>query len=165
MRERLLGNQRPPLHKDPFAIFLAVIIFLFAAVALYSFRYVAIHVDGKSMLNTLEDGDYLIADRWASADYGDIVGVESEVDGKPSRIKVVPECEIYRFGARNVHSGAIDVRFVPGTVEAPVAVGDVVGKFEVYENGELLKSVNALASEGCDRMSFMDIIGDIAKRW
>ena len=75
MRERLLGNQRPPLHKDPFAIFLAVIIFLFAAVALYSFRYVAIHVDGKSMLNTLEDGDYLIADRWASADYGDIVVV------------------------------------------------------------------------------------------
>ena len=86
MRERLLGNQRPPLHKDPFAIFLAVIIFLFAAVALYSFRYVAIHVDGKSMLNTLEDGDYLIADRWASADYGDIVVVESEVNGQPSRI-------------------------------------------------------------------------------
>lgn len=91
--------------------------------------------------------------------------VAEVINGKHSPIKVVPECEIYRFGARNVHNGAIDVRFVPGTVEAPVAVGDVVGKFEVYENGELLKSVNALAFEGCDRMSFMDIIGDIAKRW
>ena len=38
-------------------------------------------------------------------------------------------------------------------------------KFEIYKNGVLIKSVDAVAEESSDKKDFMDTLRDIAEKW
>ena len=55
-----------------------------------------------------------------------------------------------------------EVDFEPRTdICAPIKKGDVVGKISIFENGVLVRSVNALSGEDVDKATYFDYVKSV----
>ena len=97
--------------------------------------------------------------------YNDSLRTTEVAGGAVSPIKISAAEEVYDFHAKNADKSEVEVKFVPTDNRAPVAKGEKIGVFEIYKNGVLIKSVDAVAEESSDKKDFMDTLRDIAEKW
>lgn len=97
--------------------------------------------------------------------YNDSLRTTEVAGGTVSPIKISAAEEVYDFHAKNADKSEVEVKFVPTANRAPVAKGEKIGVFEIYKNGVLIKSVDAVAEESSDKKDFMDTLRDIAEKW
>lgn len=97
---------------------------------------------------------------------GEDIGVRVAVSGgKQADIGVCAQRDVTRFVSRD-DSAKYDLKYdLPSSVKAPVKKGDAIGKVYLIKNGEVVDTIELLASEDAERISFFDAISEIAKRW
>lgn len=84
-------------------------------------------------------------------------------DSKVKEIIVYPEAS-YSLFSKKGEGAKPDISYEYGKVTAPVKKGAVVGQVSLTLNGEI-KTINLLAGENADKMSYSDVIGEIADKW
>ncbi len=85
-------------------------------------------------------------------------GKQDEIIAKPSR-------SFSLFSPKN-EKRAVEIQFKPfEKVNAPVQIGDVVGKIYIYENGKELDCIDAISTENVKQKNYFDIVNDIANNW
>ncbi len=76
-------------------------------------------------------------------------------EGKKKSFAVCPERNVYVFSA-NDKSPEITHNVFDYKVKAPIAIGQVVGKIEVYKDGILCDTVNVVSAEHVKKATFGD---------
>ncbi|MDY6368195.1 MAG: D-alanyl-D-alanine carboxypeptidase family protein [Clostridia bacterium] len=85
--------------------------------------------------------------------------------GKVESVGVIPEKRLTVF-AKKGEKRALEVVFNPKlNLCAPVKLGESVGEINVFENGKLISSVNAVATENVLKANIMDNIKNITSEW
>lgn len=97
---------------------------------------------------------------------GEAVDVDVEViSGKKGFVQVGAEKNLTRFVAHD-DNAKYEVRFdIAKSVKAPVMQGDIIGEAYLVKNGVVVDSVNIIALESVEGMTYFDSIGEIAKNW
>ena len=85
-------------------------------------------------------------------------------NGKQNFVDIVPESDFYLFGEKNSDKSIkIDLKLNKDYIKAPVKKGAVVGEFSVYEDGVLIKTLNAVTHTDVKKSTVIDIINEICK--
>lgn len=84
--------------------------------------------------------------------------------GKKKSFAVCPERNVYVFSA-NDKSPEITHNVFDYKVKAPIAIGQVVGKIEVYKDGILCDTVNVVSAEHVKKATFGDNFVNISDNW
>jgi len=85
--------------------------------------------------------------------------------GKKDSIEVVAEESFFLFSKKDQKRG-VELDFIPiDKIKAPIHIGDIVGKLNIYENGILIGSINVLSNENVNNKTYFDIINDISTSW
>lgn len=86
------------------------------------------------------------------------------VGGKKKSFSVYPEKDCYIF-TNNNDEPEITFNVTADFVEAPVCKGQSVGTIEIYKNGILYETVNAVAAEDVMKAKFGDNFRNISEKW
>ncbi len=84
--------------------------------------------------------------------------------GKKKSFAVCPERNSYVFSAAD-KSPDVTFEIIADDVKAPVVKGQAVGKINVYKDGVLCDSVNAVSAEDVKKAGFGDYFKDISSKW
>lgn len=84
--------------------------------------------------------------------------------GKKQSFAVCPEKNCYVFTEMNKEP-EISYNVIPYSVKAPVAKGQNVGTIEIYKNGILYETVNAVSAEDVKKAGFGDNFKNISAEW
>ena len=84
--------------------------------------------------------------------------------GKKNSISVYPETNSYVFTGINSEPN-ISFNVIYNPVKAPVAKGQAVGKIEIYKDGVIYETVNAISGEDVKKAGFGDNFKNISERW
>ena len=84
--------------------------------------------------------------------------------GKKQSFSVYPEKNCYVFTA-NDKEPEISYNVIPDTVKAPVIKGQSVGTIEIYKDGILYETVNAVSAEDVKKAGFGDNFKNISGEW
>lgn len=84
--------------------------------------------------------------------------------GKKQSFAVYPEKNCYVFTA-NDKDPEISYNVVPDAVKAPVVKGQNVGIIEIYKDGILYETVNAVSAEDVKKAGFNDNFQNISGQW
>lgn len=85
--------------------------------------------------------------------------------GKKDKIEVCCENDV-SITIKKGQSRNFEFVFEPSeNIKAPVKIGEIVGKLNVYENGVLISSVNVLSNEEVLRKTYFDVIKDAQLNW
>ena len=94
----------------------------------------------------------------------DYVRFVKVLNGASERIKTVAKSNFY-IPVKNGITPEIEMHYnIPDIIEAPVDFGQVIGKVEIYRNGELLGAVDVISDESCawvEQKSFFKYIKKI----
>mgnify|MGYP001623856625 FL=1 len=97
--EILNANRDPNAETESLIHFILIVLAIFAFfLSIFTFVYNGVRVDGDSMMNTLQDGDYLFMNLIAEPERGDIVVVHTgrkEADYVIKRVIALGGDEIY----------------------------------------------------------------------
>lgn len=94
------------------------------------------------------------------------VPLETKLSVKNSKVKeisVYPETSYSVFNKKG-ESVKPEISYEYNHAVAPVRKGDVVGRVNIKLNGEN-KTINLLAGENADKMSYLDVIDEIKNKW
>ena len=84
--------------------------------------------------------------------------------GKKQSFAVYPEKNCYVFTA-NDKDPEISYNIIPFSVKAPVVKGQNVGTIEIYKDGVLYETVNAVSAEDVKKAGFGDNFQNISGNW
>jgi len=84
--------------------------------------------------------------------------------GKKDSVAVRPERNSYVFSAID-KTPDITHKIIADDIKAPVKSGQKVGVIEIYKDGVLCDTVNAVANEDIERANFADHFKDISGEW
>ena len=84
--------------------------------------------------------------------------------GKKQSFEVCPENDCYVFTANN-KDPEISYNVIPYDVKAPVAKGQCVGTIEIYKDGVLYETINAVSAEDVKKAGFGDNFRNISGNW
>ncbi len=84
--------------------------------------------------------------------------------GKKNSISVYPETNSYVFTGINSEPN-ISFNVICNPVKAPVAKGQAVGKIEIYKDGVIYETVNAISGEDVKKAGFGDNFKNISEQW
>ncbi len=84
--------------------------------------------------------------------------------GKKNSISVYPETNSYVFTGINSEPD-ISFNVIYNPVKAPVAKGQAVGKIEIYKDGVIYETVNAISGEDVKKAGFGDNFKNISEQW
>lgn len=84
--------------------------------------------------------------------------------GKKSEVSVRPARPSFVFSPKDA-TPDIKYNFIPCKISAPVKKGDPAGKIEVYKNGVLYDTVDAVTSEEAEKAGYGDYIKKVAGEW
>lgn len=84
--------------------------------------------------------------------------------GKKQSFVVYPEKNCYVFTA-NDKDPEISYNVIPCPVKAPIVKGQSVGTIEIYKDGVLYETVNAVSAEDVKKAGFGDNFENISGRW
>ncbi len=86
-------------------------------------------------------------------------------NGKKASVSVISDRPVKVLNKKNVKR-AFEFDFIPEpNVKAPVAVGDVLGTLDIYENGVKIASVSVKSAENIEAKTYFDILTDITAKW
>ena len=83
--------------------------------------------------------------------------------GKKQSFAVCPEKNCYVFTEMNKEP-EISYNVIPNTVKAPVAKGQSVGTIEIYKDGVLYETVNAVSAEDVKKAGFGDNFRNVSEK-
>lgn len=94
------------------------------------------------------------------------ISLDIEVSGaKKNTLEVGAQNNLSRFVAKD-DKASYDIKYeIEKCIKAPVQAGDVVGVAHLVKDGVVIDSVNIIALESVDRLTYFDAIGEIAKNW
>ena len=84
--------------------------------------------------------------------------------GKKQSFAVYPEKNCYVFTANDADP-SISYNVIPYSVKAPVVKGQNVGTIEIYKDGVLYETVNAVSGEDVKKAGFGDNFRNISDKW
>lgn len=84
--------------------------------------------------------------------------------GKKQSFEVCPEKNCYVFTA-NDKDPEISYNVIPYSVKAPVIKGQCVGTIEIYKDGVLYETMNAVSAEDVKKAGFSDNFRNISGNW
>lgn len=86
-------------------------------------------------------------------------------NGKKTSVLVTGDRSVKVLNKKNVKR-AFEFDFNPEkNIKAPVAVGDVLGTLDIYENGIKIASVSVKSAENIEAKTYFDILTDITAKW
>ena len=85
--------------------------------------------------------------------------------GKCDTVQVKAEKPFFIFANKN-EKISVECDFVPSDkIKAPIYVGDLVGKVNIYRDGQKIGEVNVVANEDVLKKTYFDYIKDVGENW
>ena len=84
--------------------------------------------------------------------------------GKKNCVSVYPERNCYAFTQINKEP-EISYNVISCPVKAPIAKGQVIGKIEIYKDGIIYDTVDAVSGEDIKKAGFGDNFQNVAENW